>query len=214
VIFLPEIPKFKGLKRGPFRRPTKPNEIQTLDIGVGKGRRFVAKAAKRPEREYVGVDLSIDVEDVNGKNYKVFGSTRANDYLKQCVDNSIKVRNINFDLPRPVGDVYRIEEFFKLLPKVLLPNGKVFMNSESPEYLDSVSRIALAKGYSVRRRELPLREYLAKAKGRLGGTVMSEYMEQFFTAHKFYKTLYVLEITYPLKLAYPNDRLRRKVWPH
>jgi len=149
---MPEMPKFKGLKRGPFRRPTRENEVQTLDIGVGKAERFIARANKRPEREYVGVDLSIDVQDASGRNYKILGQRRANNYLQYCIDNGIKLRNINFDMPIPVGDVYRLHDFFGLLSKVLVPNGKVFMNSEEPSFLLQVADIATSQqfGFSVR----------------------------------------------------------------
>jgi len=209
-MYVPELkkPNFKGLKRGSFRRPTTEKEIQTLDIGVGSGRRFKSKAEKRPERKYVGVDLSVGIEDVNGNNYTIRGGVRANDYLQLCINKGIKVRNINFDLPTPLDNVYRIEEFFEKLPKVLMPNGKVFMNSENKAYLESIMKIALADYYSVRLKAIPITEYLKYSAGKLNGFKISEYMQAFF-ANKAYTTLYQLEITYSLSKAYKTKEERR-----
>ncbi len=206
---MPEVPKFKGLKTGPFRRPTKKNEIQTLDIGTRSGSRLISKARKRPERSYVGIELSPFTPGEVRENYAIHGSTRANDYLQFCVEKGIKIRNINFDMPMPTGDAYRIDDFLRLLPKVLMPNGKVFMNSERKEFLDWVRDKALKEGYSIRIREIPIREILSHSQDKLSGVSITSFMAQFFKAYSTYQTMYQLEITYPLTLAYKTKEQRR-----
>ena len=206
--------KFKGQRFGPFRGSTPKGVVQTLDVGTGESERFLAKARGQRNRQYVSVDpgtLSYRMDNVEAVQDFVL------EYLKNCIALRTRFRNINFDMPQPSVEAYDFNQVFDLLPKVLLPNGKVYITSEVPGFLEQLKKIADLKGFSSRLQ--PLLSEAAKKqiferirlgiKPELNGVPMTPFMEKMFN-----KGLYRLEVTYSLKQAFSNDRQRRGVWPH
>lgn len=65
-----------------------------------------------------------------GKNFET-KKLDVNIYLQQLIKSGIKVRHFNFDMPNTDGSGLDLNLFFKLLPQVLLPNGKIFVTTNS-----------------------------------------------------------------------------------
>lgn len=280
-----------GLKRrgkGPFRGPTPPKVFQAVDIGTGDGRRLESIAKRFPNRKYVAVDPSLH-EKVLGSAFAPPRGTaerlsqaginvrpeKAMSFIEEMKKRGEKTRFISINMPSHAKneghwrDDYGFRHIFESVPKILLPNGKIFITTESPEFAEHLKKMAEDAGLKTR----PLREISSseveisrqlgvwdinhnllpahifapakqltrekiikiadKAKERNKKRLKTrEDKQRWFDEHSylfgghpltFYMHdkygFYVLEITYGLKKAFPNQgrrgdvKAKRRNWP-
>mgnify|MGYP001612625527 CR=1 FL=1 len=182
-----------GLKRrgkGPFRGPSPSNVFQTVDVGTGRGNRLESIAKRFPKRKYVAVEkLFKDPE------HDLLWSTAASpripalkkagvvvrpQELRSFIDymerHGQRTRYINFDMPIPggftqfkeyLGDRYGFRKLFANVPKILLPNGKIFVKTENLDFVDFLQRLAKRHGLKTRP---PLRINVADIERSIGST--------------------------------------------
>jgi hypothetical protein len=220
---------------GPFRGPTPKKVIQTLDVGTGTPgleyglERFKTNANLHQNRYYKGVDLHLE-HPIKGPNYDV----EWNDVIltvENLIKNGITVRHVNFTYPIPyINDSLDSYYFLHLLPllkKILLPNGKIFITSEEPKFLKSLSNYAAKFDFvssSIRSRYsvLDYKRILAQMKiakqkserGTTNGLPMSFDQEYFINRGK---RPYILILTNSLSKVYPGNspeaKEQRRNWP-
>jgi|GEM_PF-1316822 len=217
------ITSLKRIGKGPFRGPTPDKVIQTLDVGSRDAEeRLTKQANKFKKRRYVGVD-PIAVQ-FNTENLELKIST-ATQTLREYIKKGIKVRNINIDFPNIIQN-YEFATIFDLLKYVLLPNGKVYITSERQHLIKLLNYMALKRGlatkYGLKYSQKDF-ERVRHGKNRitlrdrplLNSRPMTLYQNYFLVNQKL--NPYILEITYPLKKAYPGNSLeakeQRRNWP-
>ncbi len=209
-----------GLKksgRGPFHGPTLPRVLQTVDVGSDAAHYIRRQAALFPRRQYAVIDKvykarSFDrffegelsnissqsfIRDLEKNGVHVFSSNLVK-AIRAMKRAGVRVRHFNFDMPNPHGtsNRYGLHFFFRELPHVLLPNGKVFIHSESTITLQQIRALAVSFGFRVRNRKPRPREgFRTRFMIELGGSELP-----------------FLEITFGLKKAVPSKAQRRQ-WP-
>jgi tRNA G46 methylase TrmB len=121
----------------------------------------------------------------------------------------LKTRHFNIDMPNDQldkhcrrYDFYEYEKWFKQLPSVLFPNGKIFVTSESEATLREIEESAKQAGLKTRRRP-NLSHSIPLDKLRTGS--MRVYVQKGNEIKR-------LEITFGLKKAIPDKKQRRN-WP-
>jgi len=128
------------------------------------------------------------------------------EFINEMKQHGWKTRHFNIDMP-DTGDVvgeYFLKKFFRELPNILLPNGKVYVSSELPGTLEEIAQEAQKHGLKVR--QLP--NLTEKNEKRL-----TEFMQthgSLFAGDQF--RIYRIEITYGLRKAIPNKE-KRRTWP-
>lgn len=202
------VTSLKRIGRGPFRGPTPKKVIQTLDVGAGPcGARFIERSEKQQQRKYVGVDPAMMIYGF-GKNFET-KRIDVNSYLLQLIKSGIKVRHLNFDMPNTNGHGLELRLFFRLLPKVLLPNGKIFVttNFVNLPLLES----AKLNGFALREKARINKDQIdwSSIYPSFNGLPLTYWQDLSLRSNQ---TIYLYEITYPLKMAYPNKEQRRN-WP-
>lgn len=149
----------------PFRGPTPAKIFQTVDLGSGIGDYIIRSARERRgggkewrKRQYLGVD---PWEKMHSEERHKFGLVIPPNVhfisiaLKQQLENMIKrgekTRHFNWDMPIPItiGFVQVVHEILPLLPRVLLPNGKLFVKTEKHAYISILAKAARAQGFRV-----------------------------------------------------------------
>lgn len=131
-------------------------------------------------------------------------------FLHRMVDKNWKTKSIFIEMPHPnmfanplpLRDKYDpFVHFFKMVcdvaPKVLLPNGKIYLTTERPEFVSVIEEIARERGLSFRKKPSLTTE---QAKWR---TETSQEMS------RRGKTIFQVEITLPLKKVFPTKGERR-----
>jgi len=115
--------------------------IRLLDVGSGTGNSITKKAIKNPNGIYAAVDPAYAGHPVNPATREflrpmreagvVIRGTTIQKYLKTMQKNKIKTRTINATLPnwKSPSQNY-IHDLIELAPRVLLPNGRIFMTIE------------------------------------------------------------------------------------
>ena len=115
--------------------------IRVLEVGSGTGKWITAKARKNPSGVYVALDPAYAGHPVNPATREflrpmreagvVIRGTTIQRYLLTLIRNKTRVRTINADLPtwRANSNSY-VHALLAVSPKVLLPNGRIFMTVE------------------------------------------------------------------------------------
>ncbi len=131
-------------------------------------------------------------------------------FLHRMVEKNWKTRSIFIEMPHPnmFANPLPLREkfdpfvhFFKMVcdvaPKVLLPNGKIYLTTERPEFVSAIETVARERGLSFRRRPSLAAE---QARWRTETTqAMSERGN----------TIFQVEVTLPLKKVFPKKSERR-----
>ncbi len=208
-----------------FRGAARGRVFQTVDLGAGAGEYMARQAKKFPKRKYAAVDLcfyldgelNLHGEDLKKKRVSLGGD--ANHFLNELTKKGIKVRHLNMDFPYPIGQPRNasrtrlFEDVIRSMHRVLLPNGKLFITSESLATINFAKSFASECGYTVRDRELiqPISlDEVAKNKDALTRRFRSFYRSHFHASFAGAK-IYRLEITYNLKKAIPSKEARRRL---
>lgn len=209
-----------------FRGATRGNVFQTVDLGAGTGSYIERQAERFPKRKYAAVDYALDYSGFFGSNrvrlqkkgVQVGGDIR--EFLEMMAAKGIRTRHLNMDMPYPVdSSIYSsssIEAFkhvIRLLPRVLLPNGKLYVTSEDHLTIEHLQRLAMQDGFAVRQRKAisPLTTEKNPLTRRL---ILEKYPNYYRTStmRGFANVpLYRLEITYNLKKAFPKKEVRRRL---
>ncbi|MBI4043851.1 MAG: hypothetical protein HY393_03525 [Candidatus Diapherotrites archaeon] len=218
----------RGTKH-PFHGATPQNVFQTIDLGSGFGEYLLRQRARFPGRRYAAVDIGY--RPVRGKqtpylDKKVPEKLHASgirvypknypEALKYMISRFWRARHINMDWPYPwtedwIGqkekDAPVFKEVLKLLPRVLFPNGKFYITSDSERTLKMMEVTAEREGYKTRwRRPLTRPREMKKT------YAMRKDVEFMLKEGKQAPPVYRLEITFGLKKAFPSKTDRRQ-WP-
>lgn len=132
-------------------------------------------------------------------------------FLHRMVVKNWKTKSIFIEMPHPnmFANPIPLREkfepfvhFFKMIcdvaPKVLLPNGKIYLTTERPEFVSVIEKIARERELSFRKRPSLTSE---QAKWR---TETTQAMAQRGN------TIFQVEVTFPLKKAFPKKDDRRR----
>jgi hypothetical protein len=208
---------FRGAARGKI--------FQTVDLGAGRGEYIERQSQKFPRRKYAAVDFLLghanffnnDRRRLQAKGVVV--GTDAREFLDQMIREHRKTRHLNMDMPYPIDtsayasqSTAAFEHALNVLPKILLPNGKFFVTSESLFTIEHMQRLAIKKGFSARMRK-PILPIVSPGH-RLPPTGQEKYPQHYRTqimrnfAHSM---LYRLEIIYNLKKAFPKKAERKEL---
>lgn len=133
-------------------------------------------------------------------------------FLKKMSQEGWRTKSIIIDMPHPnmfanplplrekFGPFQHfIQTVFHFAPRVLFPNGKIYITTERPEFVDAMRAATQEEGLSFRTRR-PLSEAAAMWKTETTQAMM-----------KRGATIFLVEITYPLKKAFPA-KAERKRW--
>ncbi len=162
---------------------------------------------KNPDRSYISADLEhskVWIREAKSQTPSnvVFTGTHALESIQRLIGLGYRVRHINIDYPYPGPVVDKIkntdnyfEKVVELAPQFLLPNGKIFVTSESLDMLRQLSMIAKYHGFSVKK---IVTKTLSEAKNRT-----------FHSENLVHHPMYRLEVTFPLKKAFPKKEDRR-----
>ncbi len=213
--------KRESLKRkgkGPFRGPTREGIFQTVNVGAGKWQNMEPTAKKFPKRQYVAVDTAYVPEWAAGSRLPASGSilrkipnitlrdTNISKVIEEMKQKQQKTRHITVDMPDPDRDPEKLfTVIFDEAPQILLPNGKIFVSTESPHIATIIQLQSRSRRFKMR--ELPT--ITPEKKQRLT-TTMSAYFED--KTIKGQKMVRQFEITFGLKKAIP-DKNQRHHWP-
>lgn len=159
----------------PFRGPTPKNVFQTVDIGAGIGgstnwNTFIGELLPHRSTSFVEqrhgetrrkrkqaqprTSVAVDLSSVKQTNPRIIRKKmEIVPFLKEMIANGQKTRHFNWDMPRPKDFElkYGLYDMFRLIPKVLLPNGKIFVSSEYESLVEKVANIAREKGFRARK---------------------------------------------------------------
>jgi len=200
---------------GPFRGPAPRGVFQTIEVGSGRGEFVESRAEKHPHRRYAAVEpnyapgslsevMNIRREKLRQQPNISLYSQRIEHALDEMRKEGIRARHMNIDMPIPIEArteyLKMWKKIFELAPHILLPNGSIFVSSESTETLKTISEMARKAGFRVRALK-PIQE---SAKTR-----RTYFMEYFHDSE--YK-IHRLQITFGLKKAIPKKWGRRN-WP-
>ncbi len=198
-----------------FRGPTPENVFQTIDIGTENGRWLIWQAEKNPRRQYLAIDplfgnrekwRKTQLEQMKPRNILV-EANMFQPIMDSLIKKGIRTRHINLDMLHAHdylfyealdGPITRMMgSLLSKAPRVLLPNGKIFITTEIQLYRDVIQELASKYGFSIRIKEnfLP-REFVDKEGSRR--TNQSYYRTPFLQDHKN-ETIYRIELTYGLK---------------
>ena len=117
-----------------------------LDLGCGNGRFVVAEALRRPERNFLGLDILPMViryatrrANQRGLHHVRFAVSGAFDFLEQYVPEH-SIAEIHLYHPQPFRDVQRAyrrlvtPEFLALVHRSLAPGGRWVVQTDNPGY--------------------------------------------------------------------------------
>ena len=159
-------------RRGLFRGKTPANVFQTVDVGSHSSHYIPLQARKIPGRKYALVDPKFNsranyapsigtfIPYLRGLGVRVRSKTISK-FLGEMVQKGWKTRHFNIDMPLPWDpeakpvygtwrDSYDFKKWFQLAPKVLVPNGKIFISSERSDMLGDIASFARQAGLKVR----------------------------------------------------------------
>lgn len=223
-------PKKMRTATGPFRGGTPKNVIQTVDAGSGFSPWLLGQARKhgagsRP-RSYAAVDPRYAE---NGKmtrrmlafkkNLETAGvrvePLRLEEFIEKMKEEGLRTRHVNIELPASGGlgfggvggekltvDSLNLQKLFAEVQKILLPNGKIYITSESDRFLSAAEKLAGRYGLKTRR----LKGLSPEAQRTEVGILI-----------KSVWPIMRLEITYGLKKAVSGEgreaRGKRGEWP-
>ncbi len=186
----------------PFSGPTKKGTFQTVEFGAGDAELIWRIANKNKSRKYAAIDprLAPIMPTINLDAQRK--SMEA--VLENLKSNGIKTRHISIRMPNPKevrDNQFRIEYLLSEAKNILIPNGKIFITSESGEIINKLLTLAPKYGYSVKQPKS-----LAAPKTRIERRFMG--LER--------RPVYLVEITHRLKTAMPGSgkkaKEQRKNW--
>ena len=139
--------------RRPFKGNAPPGIFQTVDLSAGSGRYALGRAIKFPQRKYAAVDLELHQKGLHAselpqlKKHHVEIGTHNIAFMHAMQREGTRTRHLNMHLPE-VGEegMRMVNEMLKLAPKVLLPNGKIFIASVDKAFLSNVGKFAQREG--------------------------------------------------------------------
>jgi hypothetical protein len=209
-----------------FRGNARGKVFQTVDLGAGKGEYIERQAQKFPKRKYAAVDFLFGhVNFFNSDRRRlhahgVIVGTDAREFLDRMIREHRKTRHLNMDMPYPIDtSAYASQSTaafvhaLQVLPKVLLPNGKFYVTSESLFTIEQMQRLAIKKGFSARMRK-PIPPIVSPGHRASATSQEEKYPQHYRTQimRNFAHTaLYRLEITYNLKKAFPRKAERKEL---
>jgi hypothetical protein len=186
--------------------------VQTLHVGAGESIAHIERAAERfPHKRYAVVDdlycygrFKELRKKLEGAGISVYPN-KIHEAVKMMRENGIMARHINFDMPYPRAAFYRFSQLFREIAKggILLPNGKIFIKSESCNFLNEVGEIAARFGLKAKPPKLFLSREMLRKQKRGSAVNITDTMRR--VLHKG-KTIYLLEITLGLKKAAKSTR--------
>jgi len=189
----------------PFAGNPKKGVFQTVEFGAGDAEHISNRAWKSPKRKYAAVDPRMTyIEDLMA--YKNLEATKQSmeGYIDAMKRSGTKTRHIAIRMPNPKdirSNDFSIRSLLKEAKHVLLPNGKIFVTTESGYVVHRLVRTAMEEGFSVREPAA-----LAQPKTRVERMMMD--------LRK--KPVYRIELTYKLKTAMPGNtkeaKEKRKHW--
>lgn len=212
-------PVHQKSRRRPFRGATPSNVFQTVDLGAGDAEYLRRQSKKYLSRKYAVVDdryvkghgIGLHIQKLP-PNLHVQASSNV-EMLCEMIKNNIRTRHINIDMPYPNADAktanspkyfsavrkleYDLRRVFEYVPKVLFPNGKIFVITENQNFVAIFYRLAAEYGFSVREKRLPVEH--AERKTRVSSILSGQ-------------PIYQLTLTNNLRTAIPNKKVRR-MWP-
>jgi tRNA (guanine-N7-)-methyltransferase len=118
-----------------------------LEIGSGKGRFLLERAAKHPERNFLGIDYAWRFlreghqrVEQRGLSNLYFYKAEAGDVVRSLIpDESVEIFHIYFPDPWPKRQQRKrrllTPEFFQLMHQRLVPGGKLELATDNFEYL-------------------------------------------------------------------------------
>ncbi len=226
-----------GLKRrgrGPFRGGTPKNVFQTISVGEGIGGRLPDQADKFKARKYAAVDpkygsiseaarfrdnIHARKQEWKLQQMRDQGITLIPEGIKPTVkkllERGVKARHINIDMPEyGIGKYFFDEQFMLGLNKLLLPNGKIFLTTETRETGESLGFNAKKAGFSYRELK-PIRVGQERRAAIRTDTMrlLQSPFNKLTPSDEPARTFYRFELTKSLKKAIPNKAERRK-WPN
>ncbi|MFH0970316.1 MAG: hypothetical protein V1776_02540 [Candidatus Diapherotrites archaeon] len=200
--------RYGNKHRRPFRGPTPKNVYQTVDLGTGGDRHwnshgklidsFLRRRARRnPNRKYIAIDEELSkyypTAFTTIPNVQIV-SRRAFPFLEEMIRKNLRTRHINIDMPLTVGFGSTVHAAITNASRLLLPNGKIFITTENDDNVQKIKELAHKCGLKFRElKNLPL-----NAKDR----------RTRYTSFYQRKTIRRIEITYPLKKAFPKKEDR------
>jgi hypothetical protein len=202
-------------RKRPFRGPTPKKVFQTVDVGSGLGEYVLGRTRRFPRRKYVAVEYQYGPEGkfdsvknvypkvLKKKGVRVFGGY-FHEFAREMVEKGLKTRHISVIMPYPsVGIEYssfvlNLGRIIEWAPRILLPNGKIFLLTEKETVRNWMELMARNFGMKTRRLRT-LRDPREKQD--------TETLQNFSG-----EPVYRLEITQGLKKAVPDKSKRRK-WP-
>jgi len=194
-------------RRGPFKKSASKNVFQTVDVGTGKGRWILEQAKKFPNRKYAVVDPKYR----RGGDLHSTGQRMAKhgihvhpeglqSFIEFMLKNNKKTRHINIDMPGQELSIplFNFPKLFEALPKILMPNGKIYFSTEDLAVRDYIHQFASIYGFKSRE----LRKFGADDPAKRTPTMRLFHVMDVFR----------IEVTFGLKKAVPNKQVRIK-WP-
>jgi tRNA (guanine-N7-)-methyltransferase len=129
-----------------------------MEIGSGKGRFFLERAAKHPDRNFLGIDYAwrflregYERIDQRGLTNLRFYKAEASEVVRALIpDASIDIFHIYFPDPWPKRQQRKrrllTPDFFKLLHQRLVPDGKLELATDNFEYLIAFKKALVEAG--------------------------------------------------------------------
>ncbi len=187
-------PRRSGKSR-PFRGLTPAGVFQTVDIGSGMHpSSFIFRRAERnPRRSYVATDRVLpEIAPANVRRELAPIQT----FLNEMIEKGWKTRHINMDMPFPLMAITLAPLLFRAMPRVLLPNGKVYVTTENLDDLEILKDQAKKNGFTARIMK-DLSPRAAASRTQFTRSLSSLMEGNTYPIHR-------MEITYPLKRAHPT----------
>ncbi|QQR92152.1 MAG: hypothetical protein IPJ89_03250 [Candidatus Iainarchaeum archaeon] len=211
-----------------FRGAARGRVFQTVDLGAGKGEYIERQSRRFPNRKYAAVDFLLGPEkffDAVGQRLHKNGVGVGDDvttFLRQMIERKEKTRHLNMDMPYPFDtSAYASESqrafksALEMIPRVLLPNGKFYITSESSWTIRLMQKLAEKQGFAARQlRTIPplsSSDLLTTAQQRALRMKQPDYYHPGMVWAFANQPIYRLEITYNLKKALPSKDARRKL---
>ena len=192
-------------RKRPFRGHAIHPFFQTTDLGSGDARYIERQATRFPLRKYAAVDLIFEgrhplKEKLRESGVHVSGK-KIIFFLKAMIRAKRKTRHITIDMPYPYAGADQrantiefekeMRNLFELFPKVLFPNGKIFITTEQEGFVAVLYRLAQEFQFGIRERK-PMSKQEALNQTWTTAAMCSE------------APIYRVTLTYNLKKAFPS----------
>lgn len=180
-----------------------PPVLQTVDFGSGMhAENFIFKqAGKYPNRTYAAVDPVLKAYSKNKRYANLFISWKhADEFLREMRELGLKTKHVNMDMPNPMVMLSILRAVFRNISFILVPNGKIFVTTEDHNGAKHIQEIA-------RMYDLTTRKIVQLSAEEVDRRTHFSHLIHNHPLGK--KPIYRVEITYPLRKAYPQKRDRQ-----